>query len=149
MKTKLSTHIVEFETYTPRIAALVLLAALLLLILTGCQREPSSNINSSISGVYSLVALDDKAVPCEISHEGMTMAIKSGTFTITDDGHCSSRMIFSVAAGKEMDLVRTASYTREGSELTMKWEGQGMTLGNFLGNTFFMTNEGMVLKYRK
>jgi len=88
-------------------------------------------------------------VPCEISHEGTAMAVKSGTFTITADGHCSSRMIFSVGSRKDMDLERKASYASVGAELTMQWEGAGMTMGSVHDNTFTMTNEGMVFSYRK
>jgi hypothetical protein len=31
----------------------------------------------------------------------------------------------------------------------MQWEGAGTTLGSINGNTFAMTNEGMVFAYRK
>jgi hypothetical protein len=42
-----------------------------------------------------------------------------------------------------------ATYTRQGTQITMQWEGAGMTMGNVSGNTFTMTNEGMVFAYRK
>ena len=77
------------------------------------------------------------------------MNIKSGTFTIAANGRCSSRMFFSVGSRKDMDLERKASYTRQGAELTMQWEGAGMTMGNVHDNTFTMTNEGMVFCYQK
>ena len=149
MKTKHASNNINLENYAPRILALCLLATLLLLTLTGCKKESSSNINSDPSGVYTLVSLDGKAVPCEVSHEGTAMNIKSGTFTITADGRCSSRMFFSVGSQKDLDLERKASYTRQGAELTMQWEGAGMTMGNVHDNTFTMTNEGMVFCYQK
>jgi len=77
------------------------------------------------------------------------VAVRSGTFTITADGRCSSRMLFSVGSQKDMDLERKANYTSQGAELTMQWEGAGMTLGSVHENTFFMTNEEMVYCYRK
>jgi len=152
MKTKHISNNVNLENYTPRVLALCLLATLLLLALTGCKKESSntsSNVRPDLSGVYSLVSIDDKAVPCEISHEGTPMAVKSGTFTIANDGHCGSRMIFSVGSRKDMDLERKASYASVGAELTMQWEGAGMTMGSVHDNTFTMTNEGMVFSYRK
>ena len=47
--------------------------------------------------------------------------------------------------------LRTAStaYTRQGTELTMRWEGAGMTQGNLDGDTFTMNNEGMIFSYHK
>jgi hypothetical protein len=42
-----------------------------------------------------------------------------------------------------------ATYTRQGSKLTMQWEGAGMTTGTVEGDMFTMNNEGMVFSYRK
>ena len=149
MKAKHISNDVDFKNYTPRIVALCLLAIALLLIFTGCKNDSSSTINPNISGVYTLITIDDKTVPCELSHEGQPMAIKSGTFTFTPDGLCRSRMLFSVGSRKDMDLERKASYTTLGTDLTMEWEGAGITKGSIHDNTFTMTNEGMVLCYRK
>ena len=53
------------------------------------------------------------------------------------------------AGGRSEDAGLLASYTRQGSKLTMKWEGAGMTTGTAEGDTFTMNNEGMVFAYRK
>lgn len=71
------------------------------------------------------------------------------TATVHADGTCSSRITFAPGSGKAVDRQVNASYTREGSTLTMKWEGAGMTTGNVNGNSFTMNNEGNVLAYRK
>ena len=51
---------------------------------------------------------------------------------------------------KAMQVARSRpTYTRQGTKLTMKWEGAGITMGNVESNTFTMDNEGMVFVYRK
>lgn len=74
------------------------------------------------------------------------MTIKSGQFVINADGTCSSRMVLE---GLDAPIERSATYTRAGSDLTMKWQGFGMTVGSVTGDTFTMNNEGMLLAYRK
>src|SRR5271157_4938267 len=122
MKTKVTCHNNKFENYTPRIVALCLLAILLVIALMGCKKESSntsSNVHPDLSGIYTLVSIDDKAVPCEISHEGAAMTINSGTFTISACARCSSMMNFSVGSGKDINLERKASFISQGEELTM------------------------------
>ena len=43
----------------------------------------------------------------------------------------------------------SATYTNEGSKLTMQWHGAGTTTGTIEGSTFTMDNEGMLFVYRK
>ncbi len=74
------------------------------------------------------------------------MTISSGSFSINADGTCSSKMSL---AGRDQPMEVNATYTREGPKLTMKWQGAGTTEGTVEGNAFTMTNEGMVLAYRK
>jgi hypothetical protein len=84
-----------------------------------------------------------------LTHEGVTLTVKSGVFTITADGRCRSQMTFSVPQRGDMSRDVKATYTRQGNELTMHWEGAGTTLGSVHGNSFTMTNEDMVLAYQK
>ena len=150
MKTILIPSNVKLQSYTPRIVALGLLAAVLLLALTGCKGSANTaSARLDPAGVYSLVSVDGKTVPCDISHEGAAMKVKSGTFTITADGACSSDITFNVANHRDVNRVVKAAWTRQGAELTMRWEGAGTTLGSVNGSTFTMTNEGMVFAYRK
>lgn len=138
-----------FPLNRPTILALFALAASTPGATTTCRggEQPSSDINPT--GVYRFVSVDGKTVPCNISHEGMTMSIKSGVFTIGADGTCSSLMKFSVASQEEVSRKVKATYTRKGKELTMHWEGAGTTVGKVDGNNFTMTNEGMILSYQK
>jgi hypothetical protein len=104
---------------------------------------------TSMVGNYALVSVNGNKVPCTVQHESVTMTVKSGGFTIKPEGTCSSKMVFSVNPGKEASREVKATYTREGSRLTMKWEGAGTTTGNVEGDTFTMNNEGMIFVYRK
>ncbi len=131
-----------------------LLPLFMVMACVGCKPETSKPETKAAAepnpvGNYTLVSVDGNQVPCEVKHEGATMTIKSGAFVINADGTCSSKMVFSVASRGEASREVKATYTREGSKLTMKWEGAGMTTGTVEGDTFTMNNEGMVLAYRK
>ena len=60
-----------------------------------------------------------------------------------------STTTFVPPSGAEATREVTATYSREGSKLTMQWKGAGMTVGTISNNTFTMNNEGMLLVYRK
>jgi hypothetical protein len=126
----------------------------LVLALAGCKPEAkvtTDKVAADINpvGSYTLVSVDGQNVPCTTAHEGHTMTIKAGMFTINGDGTCGSRITLSVPSRGDMNVDVKATYTRQGPELTMQWVGAGMTMGNVNGNTFTMTNEGMVFAYRK
>ncbi len=97
-------------------------------------------------GSYALVSVDGKKVPCTVDHDGRSMTINSGSFMINADGTCNSSMSL---AGRDAAIEVKATYTRDGSKLTMKWQGAGMTIGTVENGIFTMNNEGMVLVYRK
>jgi hypothetical protein len=137
------------ENYTSRITALSLLAVLLALVLTGCKNEPQASTAADPVGVYTLVSVDGKHVPCEMMHGTTAMTVKSGAFTINTNSTCTSLVTFSVPEGRDVSREVKASYTQKGAELTLQWEGAGMTQGKINGNQFTMTNEGMVFSYRK
>jgi hypothetical protein len=150
MKTK-SNNAQDRQTQpaAPRFPALCLLSACLMLAATGCKPAADVNANPDPAGVYKLVSVDGKTVPCDVTHEGVTLTVKTGVFTINADGTCHSQMTFSVARRGDMSRDVDATYTCQGAELTMQWQGAGMTFGNVHGNIFTMTNEDMVLAYRK
>jgi hypothetical protein len=148
MKTKSISANARFETYAPRIIAISLLA-LLLLALTGCKHETTTTAEINPAGVYTLVSVDGQNVPCNLTHEGVTMTVKSGVFTINADGTCVSLMTFFVSPHPDARREVKANYTQQGTELTMHWQGAGMTKGQINGNEFAMNNEGMVFVYRK
>ena len=105
--------------------------------------------HGDIAGVYALVSVNGANVPATLEHEGAKLVIRSGAFTINADGTCLSKMVFLPPSGPEVTRVVKAIYTREGTRLTMQWEGAGVTEGTVESDAFTMNNEGMVLSYRK
>lgn len=117
----------------------------------GCSSREETEVTEELNpaGVYSLVSVDGQNVPCTVTHGGHSLDVKSGIFTINADGTCSSEMAFTVPSAGDSSRTVRATYTLEGSTLTMKWEGGGVTTGKVDGDTFMMNNEGMILLYRK
>ena len=149
MKPLPSSTMATLERCWPRIVAMSVLTMMLLLALTGCKNAGPHTANVDATGVYTLVGVNGKPVPCETKHGDTPMTIKSGVFTINANGTCSSLMIFSVAGQADVQRNVKATYTQDGAELTMKWERAGTTRGKVDGNNFTMPNEGMVLSYQK
>jgi hypothetical protein len=149
MKTKSNRSNLKPQNTPPHCLGLCLISIFLVLAGTGCKNETGGGAGLDPTGVYALISVDGKNVPCSLFHEGESPTIKSGVFTITADSHCRSQIIFSVKPGQDITREVKASYTRQGTELTMQWEGAGVTMGNVNGNTFTMTNEGTVFVYRK
>ena len=139
----------KLQNALPQFLGSCLISAFLVLAVTGCKHEPAGNSNLDITGIYALTSVDGKIVPCDLTHEGAALTVKSGIFTIQADGRCRSQSIFSITPGRDVHREVKATYTCEGTELTMRWEGAGMTKGNVNGNTFTMNNEGMIFVYRK
>ncbi len=101
------------------------------------------------AAVFTLASVDGRTVPAIIAHGGATVEIRSGRFILNADGTCNSRMVFSVGSRPEALREVNATYTREGSKLTMQWKGAGQTTGVLDGSTFTMKNEGLVYVYRR
>lgn len=102
-----------------------------------------------ITGTYALVSINGQPLPFTIDHDGVAITIRSGRFVINADKTCASSMTFVVASGQEMTRDVSATYTRDGSKLTMTWTGAGVTTGTADGKTFTFDNEGMALAYKK
>ncbi len=117
--------------------------------LSGCQKQSQVAAEVNLAGTYTLSSINGNPVPSTITHEGASLTIKSGTFEINADGTCRSKMNFTLPSGVDSTREVKATYTREGTKLTMRWEGAGMTSGTVQDNTFTMNNEGMVLAYKK
>jgi hypothetical protein len=149
MKPKQNQQNIKQRDTTWRSFNLGLLLLLMAMVGFGCKPESKVVAGPNLVGAYNLVSVNGNNVPCTIQHEGQSPTIKSGIFTINADGTCSSKVDFSLPAGGDSSREVKAAYTREGSKLTMKWEGAGTTTGTVQGNTFTMDNEGMVLVFRK
>ncbi len=119
------------------------------LLLSACKQESNVSARGDVTGVYTLVSVNGNRVPATVSHDGVALQVRSGTFTIGADGKCGTSTIFVPPAGSVATQQVAATYTKDGPKLTMNWEGAGTTTGTLDGNTFTMENEGMVLVYRK
>jgi hypothetical protein len=119
------------------------------LVISACTKQESTLNDAEYAGVYVLISVDGKPVPANITHESIAMQVRSGTFTINADGKCSTKTVFVPPSGTEVTREVSATYTKEGSKLTMQWKSAGTTIGTIQGNTFIMNNEGMVFVYSK
>jgi hypothetical protein len=102
-----------------------------------------------IVGSYTLVTINGTTLPFTVTHEGPGIQVTSGTFTIRPDGTCTSVVAFVMPSGQAQSREVSATYTQDGSKLTMQWQDAGMTNGTVEGDTFTMENEGQVFLYRK
>lgn len=125
------------------------LSLVLALGCAGCAIRSNMTAEVNPAGVYRLVTVNGKEVPCAVLHQGHAVNIKSGTFTIGADGTCKSELVFSPPSGRERSRVVNATYTQDGSKLRMKWQEAGWTMGTVERDTFTMINEGMTLYYHR
>ena len=119
------------------------------LLLSACQQEAKVDKSADPTGVYALVSVNGGKVPASVAHDGNALQVRSGTFTIKADGTCGTKTVFVPPSGSEATREVSATYTKEGSKLTMQWKDAGTTTGTIEGNTFTMDNEGMLFVYRK
>ena len=134
------------QLHQRRLLQLCILSLLTVLICAGCKQHSNATVAADPVGSYVLVSVDGNKVPCRVEHEGHAVPIQSGTFLINADGTCSSKILL---AGQNSAVEVKATYTQEGSKLTMQWAGAGRTVGTIEGDTFTMANEGMTLAYQK
>jgi hypothetical protein len=149
MKHKQDALKCEAQRARQRFLRLLLMPLFMVAGWIGCKHPANIAADPNLVGAYALVSVDGKKVPCTLQHDGHTLTIKSGTFSINPDGTCNSRVAFSMPSGGDSSREVQATYTQQGSRLTMKWQRAGITTGTVAGNTFTMNNEGMVFAYRK
>jgi len=119
------------------------------LFLSTTQAKAQGVDDNGPPGVYTLVTVNGSKLPAKVSHGDVAIQVRSGTFTINADGTCSSKVVFGSPSGDDVTRKVNATYTREGAELNMQWEGAGKTAGTFEGDSFTMNNEGMIFAYKK
>jgi hypothetical protein len=119
------------------------------LLLSACKQDAKVAKAADPAGVYALVSVNGSQVPASVAHEGVNLQVRSGTFSIKSDGTCGTKTVFVPPSGSEATREVNATYTQEGSKLTMRWQGAGVTSGTVDGKTFTMENEGMVFVYKK
>ena len=138
-------------------------AGLLFVLLPGCRRAETPRLATpasspavadaaklpDLAGSYTLVSINGGTLPYTMTNEPPGVRITSGTFTIRQDGTCASLVAFVMPSGQAQSREVSATYTRDGSKLTMAWQGAGVTNGTVEGGTFTMVNEGQTFRYRK
>lgn len=128
---------------------LQLLLAIGLLLLSACHANAQVVNDDDPTGFYKLVAVDGAQLPTTVSHGNVQVEVRAGTFTINADGTCGTKTIFGPPAGPKFTREVTATYTQQGSTLTMQWKGAGRTVGQVKGDSFTMDNEGIIFSYQK
>lgn len=109
----------------------------------------AQSVNSTISGYYQLVSINDQAVPGVVNHRFTQLRIYGGDFTIRSDGSCSTGLDFSPPAGGRELRVSHCEYQQEGSSLSMRWLGAGQTTGELFSSTFTMDNQAMEYVFQR
>ncbi len=134
------------------------LVSCLLISLVACDSQDSADtggeftaqsVDSTISGYYQLVSVNDEAVPGLVNHRFTQLRIHAGDFTIRSDGSCSTRLEFSPPFGGKELRVSHCEYEQEGSQLTMRWLGAGQTVGELAGSSFSTDNQGMEFVFQR
>jgi hypothetical protein len=143
-RTQLNGRQLRITSTLPQLCSIALV--LVAMVMTGCTQHAMVSADVNPTGKYALVSVDGNNVPCNVQHQGHDLPVQSGSFVINSDGTCSSRIVLS---GAKSAIEVKATYTLEGSKLTMKWQGAGMTTGAVQGDTFTMSNEGMIFSYRR
>lgn len=102
------------------------------------------------TGMYEMVSIDGNELPYAPAHQGQTgPEIVAGSLTLNADGTFSMTMDFQIPGGTSQISDFEGSYTREGSEFRMQWEGAGVTTGTLEGDEFSFNNEGMIFTFRR
>jgi len=116
----------------------------------GVARPPQPTPDmAEIAGTYALVRVDGKEIPATVLHEGAALEVRSGSFTFGVDGTCRTVTVFVPPSGREATREVTATYAKDGTKLTMWWNGAGVTTGTIDGRQFTMDNHGMLFVYRR
>jgi hypothetical protein len=145
---------------TARLAIALLVACTLL---PGCRpaAEPASSPPplqaattgtaqpADFSGTYALVSVNGSTLPYTMTHEGPGLQVTSGAFVIRADGTCTSTIAFVLPNGQTSSREVGATWTRDGTKLSMSWQGAGTNTGTVEGSTFTMDNEGQIFVYRR
>jgi len=102
------------------------------------------------TGTYDMVSIDGNALPYAPTHQGQKgPEIVSGSLTLNADGTFAFSMGYRLPGGATQSNNLKGTYTMEGSECRLKWEGAGTTPGDWEGDTFSFNNEGMVFAFER
>ncbi len=124
---------------------LILLILVIPLTLAACRQETLDP-----TGTYNMVSIDGNELPYAPAHQGQTgPEIVSGSLALNADGTFTMTMDFQIPGGTRQSSNFEGTYTIEGSEFRLKWEGAGITTGTLEGNKFSFNNEGMIFTFQR
>ena len=121
---KTEQNLISATWSTRRVLQLVFLLTAGIL-LSACKQESKVVDVADPTGVFTLVSVNGNKVPASVSHDGTPLQVRSGSFTIKADGTCGTTTVFVPPSGKEATREVSATYTKEGSKVTMQWQGAG------------------------
>jgi hypothetical protein len=120
------------------------------LLLVACNQGSKTEESYDFTGTYNLVSVDGHAVPYAPIHEGQQAPeIVSSSISLKDDGTFSMVMSYTNPSGGTISNDFTGTYTSQGSDFNLKWEGAGQTKVTIEGDTLTLNNEGMLFVYQK
>jgi hypothetical protein len=125
------------------------LSAVLSLGLTACKQPVTSATTKDPAGTYTLVSIDGNKLPWTPPHEGSPPEVRSSTLTLNADGTFNSTMNYGRPSGVSSSRDFSGTYTRKGDRLDFQWNGAGRTSAAYEGDSFTMTNEGIVFAYTR
>lgn len=156
-------HVRAFSSMRPGALGLLLWGLAGSVLLSSCttaetsrpaSAAPSDAVMNAVKladlvGTYALESINGRTLPFTVTHEGPGISVTSGTFTIRPDGTCTSVVAFLMPSGQPRSREVGATCTLDGSRLTLRWRGAGVTHGSADGDTFRMENEGQLFLYRR
>ena len=120
------------------------------LLLVACNQGSETAESPDFTGTYNLVSVDGHAVPYAPTHQGqLAPEIVSSSLSLKDDGTFSMVMSYTNPSGGTISRDFTGTYTSQGSDFNLNWEGAGQTKVTIEGDTLTLNNEGMLFVYQK
>ena len=120
---------------------------------TGAQTAAVDSASIPVGGVYTLVAVDDHALPYELRHDGAPpVEVLASTLIVRSDGSFLQAMGYRFTAGgaaRFMARPFSGRFRNDGGALMAKWDGAGLTPVSFARDTLVINNDGVRLQYLK
>lgn len=99
------------------------------LVGVACADNPIAQPSVPAAGLYQLVEMGGGPLPYVLAGSSDTTWFESGSFTLSDDGRFVKRLRVvwhgpGTGGGTVNDYVVPGSFTRQGDELTLSWDGE-------------------------
>jgi len=128
----------------------IFLLALVLLWAAGCSPVSGTPVVPDYLGTYNLVSIDGHPVPYAPVHQGQQAPeIVSSSLTLNEDGTFTMTMSYTNPSGGTISNDFAGTYTQDGTDFMLKWEGAGQTKVTIEGGSLTLNNEGMLFSYEK